>query len=365
MQFLYHDLIVRGAICNLRCSYCISTRDAKNYESRVLPIAKPKPGRDRNQIDIEQTLRVVDMVADHTPAPLLKVSGGEMFLFRNVLSLIEKLSERYTYVQLLTNGTTLRESDVRCIAKLGNVGLNLSLDGHTLSMNHHRWRSPGVMDAALYSLRCILDMLGEVEITSVISEVNASRYADFLDFLSQLDGRPVAIPIPVRVVDDGSFFPVEERLRFAAMLRRIYQPFRNVLGPAAYYLRLARFLDEEQGIRQHRCNVANLAIQAFDSGTLTPCPVGWTVSLGNLIDDSADAVLEQIGKHKMYDMLTRRRPRVPVCRSCFAPSDIINLFLAGEIGIDEMARIPMYRPRPIQTRLIELKERFAPQHASS
>ena len=353
MKFLYHDLIVRGTVCNLRCSYCTSTEAARVYVPEPSPLLVADK---RGRINIQETLGVVDQVRGRIDAPLLKLSGGELFLYPNALALVEELSVRYAHVQLVTNGTALKKDDIDRVAGLGNVGFNLSLDGHLPEMNDARWKAPSVTAAVLRSLARILERLGELEITSVITDANAARYGEFLDFLSRAGGRPVAVPIPVRGVHAPELFSRPSRMEFAAFLRRAHETYRQMLGPALYYQELARFLDEHDGVRRTRCHIANLAIQAFDSGTLTPCPVGWTVSLGNLREDDPEAVLDQVGQHKMYDLLTRPRPRVPVCRSCYSVHDMINLFIVGSISLDDLSRMPMYRATPVQARLVEVRD---------
>ncbi|MGZ3457713.1 MAG: radical SAM protein [Archangium sp.] len=354
-DFLFHDLIVRGTTCNLKCSYCTSTSDADQYEASSATVDFAN-GR-RNLIDCDKALGMVDAFLARASAPLLKVSGGEMFLFLNAVDLVEELSRRYSYVQLLTNGIPLTEALISRIARLGNVGFNLSLDGHTPEMNAARWKSDAISRKVVKTLAQILEHVGEVEITTVVTDVNAATYPDFLEFLTRQPGAPVSVPVPVRGVNAQTLFQAGPRAAFADLLPRLVEPYTKVLGPPAYYLRLARFLSEERGVRQQRCHVPYFSTQLFDSGTVTPCPVGWTVSLGNVWEEGADAVFAQVGRHKMYDLLTRARPRVPVCRSCFSLSDIANLFLEGEVSIEQISRVPMYRPQPIQQRLLEFRER--------
>lgn len=350
-RFLYHDLIIAGNWCNLKCSYCTSVADADYYGSET---SASRRGRGAT-IALADVLAMVDGMRAHVDAPVMKVSGGELFLLSNAAELIAELSTRYAHVQVLTNGTELTRDLVGRIARLGNVSFNFSLDGHTPAMNAMRWRSENIGKRVMGAIEAMVDACDVVEITSVISDANADGFADFLAYLQHKKSEFVVIPIPVRGVHADKLFSQAGRLRFARLLRGLAQSYGDVLGPAAYYHALADFLDADASRRHQRCHLVKAAIQLFDTGAVTPCPVGWTAEIGNVKKDGVDAVMEQVGVHTMYDLLTRERPRVPVCRNCFSQADVLNLYIEGEIVLHEIARMPMYRSHAAQARLQELR----------
>ncbi len=149
------------------------------------------------------------------------------------------------------------------------------------------------------------------------------------------------------------------------MLRRLPDEASPVLGPPAYYLALADFLDRHGSRRHARCYLPDAALQLFDTGALTPCPVGWTAEIGNLKTGDAGTVMAEVGRHKMYDLLTREPPRVPVCRNCFSQADIVTLFIAGAVSIEEITRMPMYGTAEARGRLLELRERLSAAKTSA
>jgi len=360
-RFLYHDLIVAGNWCNLKCSYCTSVVDADAFGTQT---SASRRGRGAT-IAVAEVLAMIDGLGEHVDAPVIKVSGGELFLLANAVELIEQLSARYAHVQVLSNGTELSVDAVRRIARLGNVSFNLSLDGHTAAMNAMRWRSTHLGARVMAAFEALVRHCAVLEITSVISDANVGGFADFLGFLRRQPCRIVAVPIPVRGVHAAALFAPESRLGFAAALRGIARDFADVLGPAAYCDALADFLAVAHGQRRARCHLANAAVQLFDTGAVTPCPVGWTLEIGNVRRDGAAAVAGQIGSHKMYELLTRARPRVPVCRTCFSQADILNLFLDGAIGLDEIGRMPLYHSAAARARLAELRDAVISRSAAS
>ncbi|MFN3656728.1 MAG: radical SAM protein [Pseudolabrys sp.] len=349
-RFLYHDLIIAGNWCNLKCSYCTSVADA-DYYGKDTSASRSRRGA---TIAVADVLEMVDGMRRHVDAPVMKVSGGELFLLANALELIEELSTRYAHVQVLTNGTELTRDLVVRIAALGNVSFNLSLDGHTPAMNAMRWRSANIGRRVDDAFAAMVAECDRVEITSVISDANAGAFPDFLAHLQRQPAEFVVIPIPVRGIHADRLFTQETRVRFARLLRDL-GAYDDVLGPAAYCRALADFLEHQQSQRRQRCHLAAAAIQLFDTGAVTPCPVGWTAEIGNMKKEGADAVMQRVGVHTMYDLLTRDRPRVPVCRNCFSQADVLNLYIEGAIDLDEIARMPMYRSQPARARLKALR----------
>jgi|GEM_PF-1050111 len=350
-RFLYHDLIVAGNWCNLKCSYCTSVADADDFGEATSASAKRRGAA----IAIPDVLAMVDRLRRHVDAPVIKVSGGELFLLANAADLVAELSARYAHVQVLTNGTELTPAIVERLSGLGNVGFNLSLDGHTPEMNAMRWRSPRLGARVMAALDAIAAVGRPLEITMVVSDANAAHLCDFLAFLATLPCRVVLMPIPVRGIHADRLFSLEARRAFAELLRSLPGAFAAVLGPAAYYQRLADFLDGENGVRRHRCHLTAAAVQLFDTGAITPCPVGWTAEIANVRRDGIDTARAVIGEHKLYDLMQRDPPRVPVCRSCFSQADVLNLYLDDAIDLTELAVMPLFAAPAARQRLVELK----------
>jgi hypothetical protein len=213
------------------------------------------------------------------------------------------------------------------------------------------------------AFEAVVATTGRMEITAVISGANAPGFDRFLDFLTEKPCRIVTIPTPVRGLQALALFSLEERHAFASSLPGMAARRPDVLGPNAYYAALAEYMGSETGQRKHRCHLAKASVQLFDTGALTPCPVGWTVELGNLKTEDPDAVLAEIGRHRMYDLLTRDPPRVPVCRTCFSQADIINLYVEGAISDSEISEMPLFSTPRALARLASLRRSAAAEAA--
>jgi MoaA/NifB/PqqE/SkfB family radical SAM enzyme len=304
---------------------------------------------------VDNTYNVIRTFYDKMPAPLLKISGGELFIYHNIFELLEKLSKIYAHIQVITNGVLLTEEIVDRVAALKNIGFNFSMDGHTAVMNSNRFQSEKMNQKLVAIFEYALKKLGEIEITSVITDVNYKEYKSFLSYLSGLKGKIVAFPIPVRGNEVNRLFSQENRLEFAGILMDAIVEYPAVLGPSLYYQRLAEFLKSEKISRKDQCLIPLFAVQVFDTGVVTPCPLGWTLSFGNVKENENDEVFSNIKKHKIYDLLTYKKPKMTICKDCFSQTDIITYYLNNMLPLEEVAGIPMYKEPEVQERLQTIK----------
>jgi len=95
-------------------------------------------------------------------------------------------------------------------------------------------------------------------------------------------------------------------------------------------------------------------VQLFSTGELTSCPIVWNTNLGNIlkIDPNAFNLYEQ----KVYTLLNQPKPRLPFCKNCISSYDIFNLFMDGQIAIDEIQKIRLFSPPDIANRIADIKE---------
>ncbi len=113
--------------CNLRCSMCRTCYDI-----------------DR-ELSLGEIRSVIDQVADWG-VTIFNLLGGEPFLRRDILPILEHAHGRDLITTVTTNGTLLDGARIRALAPLNQVHLNVSLDG--LEATHDRIRGRGVFGKA-------------------------------------------------------------------------------------------------------------------------------------------------------------------------------------------------------------------------
>jgi len=339
-QMIYHDLVINNQICNLKCEYCesfgFSVGTNKLYDAKL---------------DTSAIFQLMVNVLHNINAPILKISGGELFVFRNVVGLIKKLSSLYDHIHVITNGTLLTRKILDELSEIENISLNISLDGHTKKMNAMRFHGCDYIDHILDAVFYGLEKQIPIEVTSVITNTNFSEYFYFLDFLSKSFKNVLAVPIPVRGKRSLELFSAENRGRFADMLDEHYGEFSQILPFSRYCERLSQFLRNPNYINNHRCLIPAVALQVFDNGKIVPCPLGWTSPIVDLFkEDSIDIGDFDKG---IYRILLHKNSLLEMCMDCFSNSDCINMFLHGEATVDALSCFPMFRDSNVQ-RILQL-----------
>jgi MoaA/NifB/PqqE/SkfB family radical SAM enzyme len=105
--------------CNLRCQMCGQWSQEGYMHDR-------KEGL-RQELALADWKRIVDEVAAHGVGSVL-LRGGEVFLFPDIIELLEYLNAKGIFVSIDTNGTLL-EKYAADIVRVGNIHLTISVDG--------------------------------------------------------------------------------------------------------------------------------------------------------------------------------------------------------------------------------------------
>jgi MoaA/NifB/PqqE/SkfB family radical SAM enzyme len=103
--------------CNLRCRMC-GQWSAEGYI---------RTGGVRDELRLADWKRVIDELADHGISSVL-LRGGEVFLYPDILPLLEYLHGKGMFVSIDTNGTQLARFAADLV-RIGNMHLTVSVDG--------------------------------------------------------------------------------------------------------------------------------------------------------------------------------------------------------------------------------------------
>ncbi len=105
--------------CNLRCQMCGQWSEEGYMRSRG---TQHKP-----ELGLNDWKRLVDELAAHEIRSLL-LRGGEVFLYPEIITLLEYIHDKGMFISIDTNGTQL-ERFAGEIARIGNMHLTISVDG--------------------------------------------------------------------------------------------------------------------------------------------------------------------------------------------------------------------------------------------
>lgn len=355
---LGNDLVVEEDSCNLSCSYCLTGQSnlKQGHRDRLI-FQPPQPLQYAHGSDLAQRLDAIDGRVDAVlRPPLLKVTGGEIFLVRGILDFLERQAREHEILVVQTNGVLVREEHLDAFRRWGNVVVQLSLDGHTHQANSYRASNPRIHDMVLERACRILGSGIPVEVYCVLSDRSAPALAAFARWLLQFSTRPVLYPFPVRGPDAATFTAGPGGVAAVEELLESYAELEPVLPPRAYLMRLLRFYRE--GGRSFRCHLPRLVTSTFSDGVVTPCPNIWFSDMGNVLQQDHVETLGRIGSTGLYRALLAPAPRLSACRGCFTPWDTLSMYFDGELTLDELCSAPTYAAPGIRALVAALKARW-------
>lgn len=350
-RFLINDLVIAEDYCNMSCDYCLTdTSKFVNQKSvKQNKLIYHDGSRLKKNIDL-----VSSSIRDQYQVPILKVSGGEILLVKNIIEFIENESKKYKVIQLLTNGRNLNHTLLKRIKKLGNVCIQISIDHHTMAGNILRTKKQEILEQILVNIESVVKYNIPLEINCVLTNVNTPLIRSFVEYLLQYRGKNVMLmPFPIRGEAREEYLPTEEQLSGIEYIADNYDTYQAISAPKIYLEQLIYFL--KAGERQFQCVAPSTSIGTFDTGVVTPCSNYWFQSLGNIIQDEKQTVYNNIDSHKIYHVLWNAQSKISSCKYCYTPWDITNLYYLNKLSLEELCGSPLYSFSGMKDELLKWK----------
>lgn len=350
--FVIHDQRILDEACNLACGYCAPSG---------FPMRIDKQGEAHMPEDWRETLTdspavnevlpqrpqltdffglgkmVIEKVSSEAEAKILKLSGGEITLYPQLVEYVRDVHDRYAAVQILTNGYKLTQEQIDAYGEMGNIYFQISLDGATQETNRARTPNGHITEKVLGNIQRIAEKGMPMEINCVLTNHNTGDFDTMLDALKDT-GDIVVVPRPVR--GNGrqlmNFTP-QQLQSFKEVVLDRFEEYESILPPKPYLQRLVKMM--ESGARADRCYVP-FFVQGVDNyGNAETCSCGGTMPmLGNVLDD-AEEVFDKHRSAENYDPGEDHDD----CSYCMTQYEIMNLYMEGAISREDMLRIPSFR----------------------
>jgi MoaA/NifB/PqqE/SkfB family radical SAM enzyme len=356
---LGNDLVINEDSCNLSCEYCLTGQSNLKDTHRLQLIFQP-PKRDTYTPGSELADRV-DRVAERLRTrfslPLLKVTGGEIFLVKGIMEFLEQEAAKHEVLVVQTNAVLVKPEHLERLRSWGNVVMQVSLDSHLPFGNSYRVASEGLHHKVVAAVSAIVSSGLPTEIYGVLNDRSVTELPSFASWLAGFESRPVFFPFPVRGPGSEAFKVRPDQVSLIEDFAARYGEFAAILPPQPYFGRLLSFYHE--GKRTFRCHLPRLVISTFSDGMVTPCPNIWFSDMGNVFDeDGGDKALDQVGETGLYKALLAPRPRLKACHGCFTPWDTLSMYFDDEITLDELCKAPTYSPARIRSLLEQMKHDY-------
>lgn len=248
----------------------------------------------------------------------LHLSGGEIFLRKDLFELVAHARSLGLMVCLKTHGGLITSEHARKLAQLGVSKVNVSYYSHRPEVHDAITRRPGSQKRTLEGLRALAAEGVNTTVNLIVMERNVGDVAEVLRQCRELE-LSCSVSTEIRSAQSGSTTPldvaldVDERVDFHA-LALLPSSACKVDG-----------VTNDWGTRRI-CGAGNTSIYIDPEGRVMPCSF-WPVEMGTLSEDaSLDAVLDSSAFFaEVRDFRNKHRHS---CQSC-AGRDICH-FCPGQ-----------------------------------
>ncbi len=152
--------------CNLRCKYCFD-----------------EAGKKFPELPLSEWVKILDSLYNKG-LRFIKISGGEPFLYPEILELLEYAQEKFI-VSLSTNGYFIDENIARRLSTMHLQAVQISLDSTTAKI-HDSLRGTGSWEKASNALKLLSNMNVPIRISTTVTAKNCDNLADIRAFADEL-----------------------------------------------------------------------------------------------------------------------------------------------------------------------------------
>ncbi len=176
---LKHLVFELTEACNQNCRFCYNHWRPDGFQP----------------VDKKQTARTLKSILSQAKVGSISFSGGEPTLLTNMLDLALRCRFNGAALNILTNGTIIREEDIRNLRNIGISNLQVPLLSSDPSIHETLTGLPGSWEKSCTTIRRAVDILGsdKVAIVLIITAMNAETIKETLEFYKSLGVRTVMV----------------------------------------------------------------------------------------------------------------------------------------------------------------------------
>lgn len=168
-----------GNICNLKCIMC-NTQSSSALSSEYV-----KLGWAKKHVVTEQDNQVILALNQLDSLKCVSIIGGEFFLSKKNLEILDLLIEKKLEVELTTNATELTKTHLEKLKKIHKLGLTVSVDGIGSIYEFIRYpASWNTVSANIKTLKKILPQ-ASLKINAVIQPLNIQFINELIQYANQ------------------------------------------------------------------------------------------------------------------------------------------------------------------------------------
>ena len=367
---IYQDQRIAEEFCNFKCEYCegfyptdYSLVKDKEGNLHVPPEwhdkVKHHPetvrecfcGRSRMEDFYQMADKIIEKTQDTMDTCVLKISGGEVTIYKGLCDFVDKLHDRYPMIQILSNGSNISSEDMERYKKMKNVSFQISLDGVTPESNYGKSHSRVMTQRVVNTVDSLLENGIGVEINCVLTKYNTAQFSEFLEHYKDKD-HIMIVPRPVRGEPRSILDATPEQIQiFELYIRDHYEEYAHIIPPMCYFERL--FEQLKTGKRKDKCYIPYF-VQSIDGyGTFEMCPIGLDYEESyNIFHPKFDK--KKILLNSCYNVDNNHTN----CEYCMNQYEMFNLYVEGLISLEDLRRMPSLDHDQVLSEIEKIKKKI-------
>lgn len=270
---MWLDLLIP---CNLRCQHCYLDFS----KTDVLPF--------------KEVCSYLDQLEKHG-CPEVVLTGGEIFLRRDLLDIIAYTQERGFLFELFTNANFIDEKMADRLSKFFIECVQISVYGTTAEIHEKVTRKPGTFNKSINAAKWLIERGIPVRLVNVVQQVNYEDAFKFKDFAKSL-GADYDIDGTLMPNRNGSNEPLTLGISVWQMAELHKAGITKPPDPTV------------------ACTAARGKGRITSHGDIFPCNVINNASLGNLKQHSLEDIWASPWRNELRNMITNYKPKR--CGSC-------------------------------------------------
>lgn len=276
--------------CNLRCIHCYLTDGKKELECST-----------------EEIKDILEQLAD-AGTLYLTLSGGEIFLRRDLPEIVRHARKLHFAVRLLTSGTLINDELVDEIAEWHPELVAFSVYDLDSAVHDAITKRKGSFTKTLNTIHALREKGVPIKISSVLMQNNISGYRRLYSFSKEI-GAQFQIDYRITPKTDGSQAPLQYHITD--------QQAKQVLSDPIFLKEYEVNPDPAQGytgaFNEIPCGAAHMSCYISPYGEVTPC-VQVPIECGNLREKKFSEIWNNAPELKAFRAI--RFSDMPTCAGC-------------------------------------------------
>jgi radical SAM protein with 4Fe4S-binding SPASM domain len=271
--------------CNYKCLYC------NHWRQDAYP----------DEMSLQEWQDILVSLRDFLGYYVVQFMGGEPFVWKGFIELLEFCAARDVGWGVITNGSALTQAVAERMVRAGPVNIDVSLDSTDVKVHDRARGVPGSRDRIMAGIRYLSQARSKTAARFAIRikpTVDRHNFRDLEDLVIWAAGLPgvVVDPSPVRLRESAAqsrhYVGVDEEFQLRDTMRRLVEMKRAGWPIETTEAKLLAFGTHFRGEQTHHgyseCRVGLRNLNISPKGDVTHC---WNFErIGNLRHQSARAI---------------------------------------------------------------------------